>query len=73
MNRYQLGMGHRVGDPSSKYGYDPKGIQFERDLEQHAVESEVLWQEFRAWMLERKVDPERLRQLFLRLWEEFLE
>lgn len=73
MNRYQLGMGHRVGDPSSKYGYDPKGEQFQRDLERHAAESETLWQDFRAWMMERKVTPDELRGLFLRLWEEFLE
>lgn len=30
-------------------------------------------QEFRTWMIERKVDPEKLRFLFLRLWEEFLK
>ena len=61
---------HRVGEVSSKYGYQPE--LFERDLEQHAAESEALWQDFRAWMIERKVDPERLRFLFLRLYEEFI-
>ena len=40
-------------------GYQPE--LFERDLEQHAAESEALWQELRAWMIERKVEPERKR------------
>lgn len=26
----------------------------------------------RAWMIERKIDPEKLRFLFLRLYEEFI-
>lgn len=71
MNRHKITSSHCVGEVSSKYGYQPE--LFERDLEQHAAESEAMWQEFRAWMIERKVDPEKLRYLFLRLWEEFLE
>ena len=71
MNRHKITTARRVGEVSSKYGYQPE--LFERDLEQHAAESEALWQDFRAWMIERKVDPEKLRFLFLRLWEEFLE
>lgn len=43
---------HRVGEVSSKYAYQPE--LFERDLKQHAAESEALWQDFRAWMIERK-------------------
>lgn len=71
MNRHKITTARRVGEVSSKYGYQPE--LFERDLEQHATENEALWQEFRAWMIERKVDPEKLRFLFLRLWEEFLK
>ena len=71
MNRHKIKTTHRVGEVSSKYGYQPE--LFERDLDQHAAESETLWQDFRAWMMERKVDPETLRFLFLRLWEEFLK
>ena len=71
MNRHKITSSHRVGEVSSKYGYQPE--LFERDLEQHAAESEALWREFRAWMIERKINPERLRFLFLRLWEEFLK
>ena len=70
MNRHKIKTAHRVGEVSSKYGYQPE--LFERDLEQHAAESEALWQEFRAWMIERKINPERLRFLFLRLYEEFI-
>lgn len=71
MNRHKITTSRRVGEVSSKYGYQPE--LFERDLEQHAAESETLWRDFRAWMIERKVDPEKLRYLFLRLWEEFLK
>ena len=70
MNRHKIAVSRRVGEVSSKYAYRPE--LFERDLEQHAAESETLWQDFRAWMMERKVDPETLRFLFLRLYEEFL-
>lgn len=70
MNRHKITSSHCVGEASSKYGYQPE--LFERDLEQHAAESEALWQEFRAWMIERKINPERLRFLFLRLYEEFI-
>lgn len=70
MNRHIIRSSRRVGEPSSKYGYQPE--LFDRDLERRQQGSEVLWQEFRAWMMERQVDPEKLRYLFLRLWEEFL-
>lgn len=71
LNRQKITTARRVGEVSSKYGYQPE--LFECDLEQHAAESEALWQDFRAWMIERKINPERLRFLFLRLWEEFLK
>lgn len=71
MNKHKITTSRRVGEPSSKYGYQPE--LFERDLERRQRESEALWQEFRAWMMKRKVDPENLRYLFLRLHEEFLE
>lgn len=70
MNRYKITTSRHIGEPSSKYGYDPG--QFDRDLERHHQESEALWQEFRTWMMERQADPEKLRYLFLRLHEEFL-
>lgn len=71
MNPHKITTSRRVGEVSSKYGYDPG--QFERDMERHQRESEALWKDFRAWMMERKVDPEKLRYLLLRLYEEFLQ
>ena len=47
-NDRKITTAHRVGEVSSKYGYQPE-------------------------LFEEKVDPERLRYLFLRLWEEFLK
>lgn len=73
MNRHKITTSRRVGEVSSKYGYDPKGEQFERDIERHQQENEALYQEFRSWMIDRKVEPEKLRYLFLKLHEEFLE
>lgn len=70
MNRYKIQTTRHVGEPSSKYGYQPE--LFDRDLRKRTTESESIWKEFRAWMIERKVDPEKLRYLFLRLHEEFL-
>lgn len=61
---------HRVGEVSSKYGYQPEN--FWRDLQLDQERAEARWQEFRAWMIERQVDPETLRYLFVRLYDEFL-
>lgn len=71
MNRHKIPTSRHVGEVSSKYGYQPDA--FERDVERHAKEVEALWQDFRGWMMERKVTPNELRWMFLRLWEEFLE
>lgn len=70
MNRRKIAAPHRIGEPSSKYGYQPE--LFDRDVERRQQESEELWREFRAWMVEHQVDPEKLRYLFLRMCEEFL-
>lgn len=70
MNRHRISTSQRVGEPSSKYGYQPE--LFEKDLERHAKEAEALWADFKGWMMERNVTPDELRGLFLRLWEEFL-
>lgn len=70
MNRHKISTSNQIGEPSSKYGYQTE--LFEKDVERHQRESEALYQEFRGWMMERNVDLEKLRHLFLRLWEEFL-
>lgn len=62
---------HRVGEVSSKYGLRPD--LFEADVQAHAEEAEREWQDFKAWMIERQITPERLRFLFVRLYEEYIE
>ena len=62
---------HRVGEVSSKYGLRPD--LFETDVQAHVDEAEQEWQDFKAWMMARQITPDRLRYLFLRLYEEFLE
>lgn len=61
---------HKVGEVSSKYGLRPD--LFEGDVQAHAEEAEQEWQDFKAWMMERQITPDRLRFLFVRLYEEFL-
>lgn len=56
MSRHKITTSRRVGEVSSKYAFQPE--LFERDLEQHAAESEAIWQEFRTWMIERIVISE---------------
>lgn len=62
-----------VGEVSSKYGYSNGGDLFERDLQKHHEENEVLYAEFKMWMKSKDVDPRRFRELFLRYYDEFIE
>ena len=62
-----------VGEPSSKYGYDRDGKQFEADLKAHAERGEFLWNEFISFMKSHEVTPGELRSMFTRYYEEFLE
>ena len=39
---------HRVGEVSSKYGYNPE--QFDRDLEARKARSDALWADFLGWV-----------------------
>ena len=61
---------HRVGEVSSKYAYEPE--KFEQDIQKDLEKAEKLWQDFKDWMIENKVDPDSCRYMFLRLYEEFL-
>lgn len=61
---------HRVGEVSSKYGYNPK--QFDKDIEARKARSDALWAEFNRWMIERSVTPDEARRLFVRVYEEYL-
>ena len=62
----------RVGDPSSKYGYDPNGEQFEADLKAHEERYNFLWNEFISFMKSHNVTPSELRSMFTRYYEEFI-
>lgn len=61
---------HRVGEVSSKYGYQPE--LFDRDMDEHEKRCEAEWQAFKAWMIEHQIDPEKLRYMFARLYDEYL-
>ena len=61
---------HRVGEVSSKYGYNPK--QFDRDMEARKARSDAMWADFLGWMKLHKIMPEEARGLFRRMFEEYL-
>ena len=62
-----------VGETSSKYGYPGGGEQFERDIAQKFEESEVLYQKFVNWMKEQEADPETVRLMFVRFYEDYIK
>ena len=62
---------HRVGEVSSKYGYNPG--QFDQDLEARKARSDALWEDFLGWVKEHGLTPDEARRLLLRLHEEYLE
>lgn len=62
-----------VGDPSSKYGYDRDGSQFDADIQANIEKYEKLWSEFVEWMQSKDVDPRMFRSMFTRYYEEFLQ
>ena len=62
---------HRVGEVSSKYGYNPK--QFDIDIAARKERSDALWEDFLAWMKGNGITPEEGRGLFRRLFEEYLK
>lgn len=62
-----------VGEPSSKYGYDRDGSQFEADIKAAAERAETLYSEFVEWMKQKDVSPVYFRQMFSRYYKEFIE
>lgn len=62
-----------VGDPSSKYGYDKDGKQFEEDIKNHIDQNEKLYSEFKEWLKSKNVTPDKFRGLFRRYYSEFIE
>lgn len=62
-----------VGEPSSKYGYDPRGELFERDMKAHLDRCDWLWTEFVDFMKTHDVNPAELRWMFTEYYEQFLK
>ena len=61
-----------IGEPSSKYGYDRDGSQFDADIERNNQRNEYLWAEFVSFMADHDVKPSELRTMFTRYYEEYL-
>lgn len=61
---------HRVGEVSSKYGYQPE--QFDKDLEVRKDRADAMWADFMEWMKLHGITPDEARGLFVRLHEEYL-
>lgn len=61
-----------VGDPSSKYGYDKNGVQFQADIQKHIDDYEKLYEDFKEWMKCKNVTPDAFRNLFKKYYEEFI-
>lgn len=62
-----------IGEPSSKYGYDRTGLQFEKDILEKQERFEFLYKEFVKFMQSHDVDPRLFRAMFTRYYEEFIE
>lgn len=73
MSKFNLKCKSGIGDPSSKYGYDKDGKQFEADIKKHIDDSERLYSEFKEWLKSKNVTPEKFRALFSRYYTEFIE
>ncbi|MDE6200342.1 MAG: hypothetical protein K2M47_00710 [Clostridiales bacterium] len=75
MSKYKCTITKRgqIGDPSSKYAYDKDGSQFNADMEKHHARAEYLWAEFVAFMKSHEVDPQELRTIFTRYYDEFIK
>ena len=72
MNRNLSARPGGIGEPSSKYGYDRDGSQFDADIEENNRRAEENYQAFVEFMKSRDVDPQQFRYMFLRYYEEFI-
>jgi hypothetical protein len=60
-----------VGDPSSKYGYDKAGKQFEKDIQAHTQRHEENYSALIEFAKNRGLTPEDLRRLLFELIQNF--
>jgi|GEM_PF-6626489 len=72
MSKFRTKPYRNVGDPSSKYGYDKDGKQFEADIQKHIDDSEKLYVEFKEWIMKKQVTPDKFRNLFRKYYDEFI-
>lgn len=63
----------KVGEVSSKYGYDKDGKQFEADIQASLDREEYLWRAFVSFMKEHAVDPRELRGMFTKYYNEYIK
>lgn len=75
MSRHKCTIAKRgkVGEVSSKYGYDKGGAQFNADMEKHRARAEYLWSEFVEFMKSHDATPQDFRTLFTRYYDEFIK
>lgn len=73
MSKFTQKTHRHVGELSSKYAYDKDGKQFENDIRQRMEDGEKLYNDFIEWMKEKKVDPLKFRDLFMRYYEDFIK
>ena len=60
-----------VGEPSSKYGYDKGGKQFEKDIQEHIQKDKENYAALIEFAKNRGITPETLRKMLFRLIQEF--
>lgn len=61
----------RIGEPSSKYGYQPE--LFEQDVRKHQEEAEQRYFNFLQWVHANEMTPEQVRQLFIRFYDDYIK
>lgn len=60
----------KVGEVSSKYGYQPE--RFDLDMQRHKERMDSVWSDLIRFAKDRGLTPDDLRYLLIRLYEEYL-
>ena len=71
MSKFVMKPYKNVGDPSSKYGYDKDGKQFEADIQAHIDKHNEDYNALIEFAKSRGLIPETLRRLLFRLISEY--
>lgn len=67
MSKFRIKPYKNVGDPSSKYGYDKDGKQFEADIQGHMDKSKDDYAALIDFAKSRGIIPSDLRKLLFKL------